>query len=226
MTDSDSSFNKPIDEEGLAEWAHEHLIYEVDTMLYALESLRRQKTGRPANVAIAAFATSARCLRDFLWNRPQRKYRNDALACHFSDDWNGRRGPIPPNLAEVDDRGRFGQEVFHLTWNRISGADPCKSWPCGKIALEIGQALDLFAGLAREDALDDWTRRRLKLVAVQRVDDNGTTIDVIGTLGLSNLVEVTAATTMVPPQLHGSTINPASVDIGGISTDEPGRLSL
>lgn len=77
---------KPKDDAGLAEWAKEHLAYEVDTMIYALERLEREPTGRPANVAIAAFAASARCLRDFLWNKPSDKHENDAFACHFSDE--------------------------------------------------------------------------------------------------------------------------------------------
>lgn len=206
---------KPKDDAALAEWAKEHLVYEVDTMIYALERLEGEPTGRPANVAIAAFAASARCLRDFLWGKPNPRYDNDAFAFHFSDEWKGRRGGVPPNLAEVDDRGRFGKEIFHLTYDRISGADPSKEWPCGRIAVEIGQALNLFAQLARPGTLDDSTRHRLRLVAVEVRGDNGSPVDAIGRLTLSSLVGTTGATTMIPDQCRGGTINPRNLDIGG-----------
>jgi hypothetical protein len=203
------------DDAVLATWAKEHLVYEVDTMIYALEGLEKQQTGRPANVAIAAFAVSARCLRDFLWNKPNPNYDNDALACYFSDEWNGRRGAIPANLAEVDERGRFGKEIFHLTYDRISGADPLKRWPCGQIAVEIGNALKLFANLARPASLHDETRERLKLVAVPGVDDDGNSVDLVGRLSLTSLAGITGATTMATAQYDGGTINPRNLDIGG-----------
>jgi hypothetical protein len=206
---------KPKDDAGLAEWAKEHLVYEVDTMIYALERLEGESTGRPANVAIAAFGTSARCLRDFLWGKPNPRFDNDAFAFHFSDEWKGRRGGVPPNLAEVDDRGRFGKEIFHLTYDRISGVNPRKEWPCGHIAVEIGQALKLFAELARSDSLDDETRERLKLVAVPGADEDSNSVDLVGRLSLTSLAEVTGATTMTPAQHHGGTINPRNLNIGG-----------
>jgi|GEM_PF-3332830 len=206
---------KPKDDAGLAEWAKEHLVYEVDTMIYALERLEGESTGRPANVAIAAFGTSARCLRDFLWGKPKPRYNNDAFAFHFSDEWKGRRGGVPPNLSEVDDRGRFGKEIFHLTYDRISGVDPSKEWPCGRIAVEIGQALNLFAKLARPAALDDSTRHRLRLVAVEVRGDDGSPVDAIGRLTLSSFEGITGATTMIPDQYRGGTINPRNLDIGG-----------
>ena len=81
------------------------------------------------------------------WCKPKPKYDNDAFASDFSDEWNGRRGAIPPNLAEVKGRNRFGEEVFHLTYNRISGSDEEKVWLCGEMAMEIATALKLFAEL-------------------------------------------------------------------------------
>ena len=80
------------------------------------------------------------------------------------------RGPVPPHLADADDRNRFGKEVFHLTLDRISGVDKRKVWPCGEIAIEIAGALALFAKLARPTALDDETRQEMYalLRAVQR----------------------------------------------------------
>jgi hypothetical protein len=40
------------DEQALAAWAKEHLIYEVDTMVYALERLHEEPEGMSANVAL------------------------------------------------------------------------------------------------------------------------------------------------------------------------------
>ena len=95
----------------LAPWAKEHLVYEVDTMVFALEQLAEEPEGMRANVALESFAVLARCLFEFLCCKPNPKYDNDAFASDFSDEWNGRRDAIPPNLAEVKDRHRFGEEV-------------------------------------------------------------------------------------------------------------------
>ncbi len=108
----------------LAEWAKEHLAYEVDMMVFALERLEEEAPEtRGANLALESFAVHARCLFEFLWTKPKPAHHNDAFASDFSEEWNERRGAIPHHLAEVKDRRRFGQEVFHLTYNRISNSE-------------------------------------------------------------------------------------------------------
>jgi hypothetical protein len=183
-------------------------------MVFALEQLAVEPEGTSANIALESFAVHARCLFDFLWGKPNAKYDNDAFASEFSDEWNGRRGAVPLHLGEVRDRNRFGQEIFHLTYNRISGSDEGKVWLCGEMAMEIASALKLFADLARPDALDEATRARLKSVAVRAQDEDGEVTDQILRLDYRNLAAVTGATSMDPSQFKGGTINVRNLEVG------------
>lgn len=203
-----------MDDAALSSWAQEHLIYEVDTMVYALERLAEEPKGIGANVTLESFAVHARNLFDFLWGKPNPKYENDAFASEFSDQWNGRRGPVPLYLAEVRDRNRFGQEVFHLTYGRISGSDESKVWLCGEMAMEIASALKLFSELARPDALDETTRLRLRSVAIEVEDEDGVLDDQIVRLDYTNLFAVTGATTMDSSQFKNGTINLRDLEVG------------
>lgn len=199
-------------DEQLAAWAAEHLCYEVDTLIFALERLDGRAPGMHANLALESFAVHARCLFDFLWGKPNPRFDNDAFASDFSDDWNGRRGSVPAHLAMVRDRERFGREVFHLTYGRIDGADERKSWPCGLIALELAQALRLFADLARAASLDAETRNRLRALLVE---EEGKPDEQIATLDPLRVSGITGATSMDPSQHRGGTINVRSIEAGG-----------
>lgn len=187
-------------------WAREHLVYEVDMLVYATERLIDEQEGMEGNVLLEAFAVHARCLFDFLWGKGNENYYDDAYAFHFSDEWNARRGAIPPNLMKIKDDKRFGREVMHLSYERIDGSGDAKVWPCGKVLLEIATALKLFAELARKEALDDETRERLKSLVVEADD----TTDLIATLP-NGALAATGATTMIPGQFHGGTINVRNV---------------
>jgi hypothetical protein len=199
----------------LAAWAKEHLVYEVDMMVFALERLEGEvPETRGANLALESFAVHARCLFEFLWCKPNANYDNDAFASDFSEQWNGRRGAIPQYLAEVKDRRRFGQEIFHLTFNRISSSEDDKVWLCGQMAMEIADALELFAKLARPVAVDDNTRARLGSVAVKVEGADGSPTDEILRLSHRNLAAAAGATTMDPRQFKGGTINPLNIEGG------------
>jgi hypothetical protein len=186
----------------LSEWAREHLVYEVDMLIYVTERLVDQKEDMEGNVLLEAFAVHARCLFDFLWGKGNDNYDDDAYAFHFSDEWNGRRGAIPPNLMKIKDDKRFGREVMHLTYERIDGSTDEKVWPVGRAVLEIATALKLFAELARDQALEDETRDRLASLLVE-ADETG---DLIATLP-DGALAATGATMMIPSQFRGGTIN-------------------
>lgn len=199
----------------LAAWAKEHLVYEVDMMVFALERLEGEvPEARSANLALESFAVHARCLFEFLWSKPNPRYGNDAFASDFSKEWSGRRDAIPQYLSEVKDRRRFGQEVFHLTYNRISSSEDDKIWLCGQMALEIANSLKLFAELARPAALDDNTRARLRSVVVRVEGEDGNPTDEILRLSHRDLAAVAGATTMDPSQFKGGTINPLNIEGG------------
>jgi hypothetical protein len=201
-------------DEQLAAWAREHLSYEVDTLIFALEQLDGKAPGMHANLALESFAVHARCLFDFLWGKPNPRFDNDAFASDFTDDWKGRRGAVPEHLAMVQDRGRFGREVFHLTYERIDGADDRKSWPCGLIALELAQALRLFADLARPAALDAETRSRLRSLLFEE-EEEGKPAERIATLDGLRVSAIGGATSMDPSQYRGGTINVRNIEAGG-----------
>jgi hypothetical protein len=199
----------------LAEWAAEHLIYEVDMLVFALERLTQvQPETLDANLALESFAVHARCLFDFLWGRPNPTYDDDAFASDFSDQWNGRRDAVPGHLAEVKDRRRFGQEIFHLTFNRLSGSDEGKIWLCGQMGLEIATALKLFSVLARDGSLQDRTRARLGSVAISVEGDDGQSDEEFVRLNHLNLSALTGATTMDARQFKGGTINVRDLEVG------------
>lgn len=184
-------------------------------MVFALEQLAEvQPETMEANLALESFAVHARCLFEFLWCKPNPRWSNDAFASEFSDEWNGRRDAIPQHLAEVKHRNRFGQEVFHLTYNRISGSDEQKIWLCGEMAMEIASALKLFADLARPKSLDEYTRARLASVTVKAQGDNGDSVDEILMLSHINLAAVTGATSMDPSRFKGGTINVRKIEVG------------
>jgi hypothetical protein len=199
----------------LAEWADEHLVYEVDMLVFSLERLTEvQPETLDANLALESFAVHARCLFDFLWGKPNKKYDNDAFASDFSQRWNERRGAIPKALAEVRDRKRFGQEIFHLTFNRISGSDEGKIWLCGQMGLEIASALKKFADLARSEALDDRTRSRLRGMVADVEGEEGEVAKEFVALGDASLLGLTGATSLNASHLRMGTINVRNLEIG------------
>lgn len=104
--------------------------------------------------------------------------------------------------AQAQPRNRFGQGVFHLTFERISGSDEQKIWLCGAMAMEITKALKLFAEVARPTALAENTCTRLGSAAVKARGDN------------RNLATVVGATSIDPSQLEGATINVRNIEVG------------
>jgi hypothetical protein len=75
------------DDQALTAWAKEHLVYEVDMLVFALERLaEEQPESRGANLALESFAVHARCLFEFLWCKAKPKWDDDAFASDFSDE--------------------------------------------------------------------------------------------------------------------------------------------
>jgi hypothetical protein len=155
-------FPKDIDPERLKEWAAEHLLYEVTTLVYTTVGLGNLPPDPSAqeNVLLESFAVHARCLDHFLW-RDRGDKKPDSFATDFCapGDWERQRDGLKREaLDKIEDGHRFGREVMHLTYDRIDGAGDMKRWPCGEAALEIAAALERFASTALADQLDDETR--------------------------------------------------------------------
>lgn len=190
--------------EQLRDWAFEHLDYEVTTLTYAIGCLTRNPTGSEANVLVESFAVHARCLHDFMWRDRQRKTRDtDAFAADFCAPgiWAEVREPVPPHLANVIERKRFGAEVMHLTYKRISGITEQKRWPCGAIYVEIADALSKFADTALPDRLRDSTRASFKDLTIT---------------GSNGVRFLSHATGMAPTHpISGGSVNLSDVNVGG-----------
>jgi hypothetical protein len=127
-----------------------HLIYEVDmtravanvlTMLPLAEGVNK-------NVYIEAFATHSRVLVHFMF--PVESARlDDVLAEDYFDTpdaWNLVRGPMPPALERVRNRG--GKEIVHLTYARSSVTDEEKKWNPAAIISALDKLLEVFADRA------------------------------------------------------------------------------
>lgn len=150
----------------LRAWVAEHLMYEVDTLIYTTLEIGKceGELSHGENVLLDAFAVHARCLNDFLWRDRNARKPRDAFASDFCapGEWKRARKQLPRRaLVEIRNRGRFGREVVHLTYDRIDGSGEDKEWPCGDVLIELAGALGSFADLALPDRL--WDRDRSKL---------------------------------------------------------------
>jgi len=182
--------------EQLRDWAFEHLAYEVNTLTYVVSRLAEKPTGSEVNALVESFAVHTRCLHDFFWrDRTNRSFETDAFAADFcaSGQWEKERGDLPPHLAATIKRKRFGAEVMHLTYKRISGITEQKLWPCGDIYIELADVLARFAETALPDRLPDSTRDCFK--------------DLV-TTGKDGVRSLSQATGVVPVHpISGGTIN-------------------
>ncbi len=150
--------------ERLREWAAEHLMYEVETLVFVVLELGKELGGMLTNALLESFVVHARCLSEFLWHDRREQNPKDAFASDFcrSGEWEKARGPLPrAALEDVRDRQRFGREVMHLTYQRIDGAGEEKEWPCGEVLMEIATALEKLAEVALIDRLGARTQASL-----------------------------------------------------------------
>ncbi len=140
----------PLSDEQLKTWADEHLDYEVGMLSFAALALyerREQERDEVSNVLLESFAVHTRCLRDFFFGERDRRHPRDAFARDFCQPgaWESARGPIPPALAELDARKRYGHEVVHLSYDRSTVPAGIKDWPVGKIMGELAALLNAFS---------------------------------------------------------------------------------
>jgi hypothetical protein len=200
----------------LRSWASEHLMYEVDSLVYATVELGKTPEGRIENALLESFAVHARCLNDFLWHDRRKSKPRDAFAADFCRPgaWEKTRDALPQDaLGEVRRRRRFGREVMHLTYDRIDGDGEAygeeKEWPCGVVLLELATALGAFAKLALGDRLDDQTRATLSGLLVKEEPARLAFNWVTGATGI-RLGQIR--------QITGGTINVEDVWAGGVGS--------
>lgn len=200
----------------LRAWSSEHLMYEVDTLVYSTVELGKTMDGRIENALLESFAVHVRCLNDFLWRDRRRDLPRDAFASDFCapGTWEAVRDRLPQRaLEEIRRRKRFGREVMHLTYDRIDGVgnqdSEDKEWPCGEVLIEIANALGAFADTALKDRLDDRTHAALLGLLVTREPES---------LALNAVTGATGVRLGQIRQVTGGTINVEDVWAGGIGS--------
>lgn len=151
------------DDEKLAEWADEHLAYEMQQLRFAVERLAAlgEQEGPERNMAIESFALHTRCLLEFLWYKRDEKEPDSLRALHFCEDW--RIDGMPHALAGVPKR--INKEIVHLTYGRQRVVEEAKGWDFEAIFKAVAKRLREFTDEALPDRLYDSTREHLKELA-------------------------------------------------------------
>jgi hypothetical protein len=211
------AFPKDISPDRLREWAEEHLMYEVSTLVYATAELGNTPEQRSAreNTLLESFAVHTRCLNDFLWHDRRDRKPRDAFAADFCSpgDWERVRDDLPQAaLNDVRERRRFGREIMHLTYDRINGDGEDKRWPCGAVVLEVAGALREFATRSLADRLDPESRETLLGLREALEPDSGSPLPDL------RIGFITGATGMDARQFRnvtGGTINFREIRAGG-----------
>lgn len=131
----------------------EHLLYDVQLFFHEGRALTRARLdltpSLPWEVEMAlveSFALHARSLVDFFFRDKGRS--DDAFAAHYFEqgEWATLRPQPGPWIREVKhpDLDRFGKEIAHLNYHRVTLAERAKGWPVVQIAGAIGEALWSF----------------------------------------------------------------------------------
>lgn len=121
-------------------------------MFAYLEGRLAEQTHREAerNALLEAYALHARALFDFLHHRPNKG--RPVLAIHFVRDemaWKRAKGKTPAVLERV--KLRVGQEVAHLTYDRLDVGPEAKSWNIAEISAALRAGLVTLLAHARDE---------------------------------------------------------------------------
>lgn len=149
----------------------EALLYELQMLFGTAQALRDDLQGSkigqlpwPEKMAcIEAFAIHARVLEAFLWNAPNKRFPEDALAIDYFDErvWEAIR--VRVQRSELDPlRDRAGHEVAHLSYKRVGKAEAARLWKFDVIAGVIGNAFRLFLENVDPDLLCEGFEGRLR----------------------------------------------------------------
>ena len=131
----------------------EHLLYDVQLFFHESRALTRTRLeltpSLPWEIEMAlveSFALHARALVDFFFRDKGRA--DDAFASHYFPHgvWAKLRPAQGPWIREVRQPAldRFGKEIAHLNYHRVTLAEQAKGWPVVQIAGAIGQVVWVF----------------------------------------------------------------------------------
>jgi len=96
------------------------------------------------NMALETFLLHARNLREFFYN-DNKRYDTDARAWDFLEEknlWQKLRPAEMESMIEI--RERAGKELAHLSYKRIYGTPPEKSWNTGETLSDLLKVVGIF----------------------------------------------------------------------------------
>ncbi len=96
------------------------------------------------NMALETFLLHARNLREFFYN-DNKRYDTDARAWDFLEEknlWQKLRPAEMESMIEI--RERAGKELAHLSYKRIYGTPPEKSWNTGETLGDLLKVVGIF----------------------------------------------------------------------------------
>jgi hypothetical protein len=116
----------------------EHLLYELQLLLFTGQELGRVPIPVMRSVLIESFLIHLRNLIDFFYT-PRTK-EDDVIAADFCPGWNES---ISNTLKSAKERAN--KELSHITLGRKSGLDPSKPWDVGALYQEVHEVATRFA---------------------------------------------------------------------------------
>jgi hypothetical protein len=116
----------------------EHLLYELQLLLFTGQQLGRGPIPIMRSVLIESFVIHLRNLIDFFYT-PRAK-EDDVIAADFCPGWNES---ISNTLKSAKERAN--KELSHITLGRKSGLDPSKPWDVGALYQEVHEVATRFA---------------------------------------------------------------------------------
>lgn len=149
----------------------EAMLYELLMLFGAAQVLRDDVQGPESGklpwahkmACIEAFAIHARVLEAFLWDQPNKRHPDDALAIDFfgQGQWELIRDNVQRSALD-ELRDRAGHEIAHLSYKRVGKAPDKRQWKFDVMAGVIGNAFRLFLQNVDHGLLCEGFEQRLR----------------------------------------------------------------
>lgn len=154
----------------LAAYADEHLVYELQMLLFAGRELAKSSCrGSMRSALIECFVIHLRNLIHFFFMSPT--YKDDVAAIHFCANW---KATIPTILENA--KRRANKDLSHLTLNRRSGTPPDKPWDIAATFESVQDVAKAFVAKASPAKLGEGLRKWVSMSQREAVLPDGATM--------------------------------------------------
>lgn len=145
------------DDNFLKSFLGEHFWYEIDMLVYSVKTLAQSEQNHDQsgiNMALDNFVAHGRNLLEFYYYT-KIDSKDYARAEHFvdSETWEKIR-PLKTELIKELER-RASNEMVHLSFKRISGTPPEKTWNCGQCCKDLLVVTKKFLEILSEKFFSD-----------------------------------------------------------------------